>query len=446
MLDVITTPGSESRYVRTGDDAYLEAWGGVEATCGTSWVRADSATYYERSGILYLYGNMEYRDEERTLVADRATYYKEDEWVKAEGNAVLTELDNGSTLSGPILNYYPLTDRRTIEYIFAPERPHLTVYPDTTPGALPFEVDADQLHLYGDSVIAGAGDVVAIRDQLTATGDSMHLDLAGDRLWLFGEPGMEAKDVTLEGDTILALLEEGGIREIVAWYNGAAASDELSIEAPTLRMFVADGEIERLVAWPGADEPERPDSLRDATWARGETADYILFGDSIEVQRPGGVLEQLVTVGRARAESTRPADPMDPTFGTDWMDGDTIFGFFEAVDSLAHEQTSDSASATGESELRRLVATGGARALYHVQDESAAAGEGLPGVNYVLGNVVIIWLQDSKVEEVRVIGPSTGVYLEPIPPATNGDSTVAPAASAADSVRAGAVEPRGRRR
>ncbi len=426
-LSVITPPGSPSRYVQLEEGYRLDAWDGVEATCGPSWVRADSATYYEASGVLYLYRNVEYRDDRRTLVADSAVYYRDEERVRAQGNVILTDRVSRSTLEGPVIDYFPLSEERPVERIFAPERSHLRLYADTTPGAEPFEVDADRIHLYGDSLMAGSGDAVAVRGELSAYGDSLHLDLGNDELWLLGDPLVEAEDVSLEGDTILVLLDEGSVEEIQAWPSGAADGRDMFVAARMLRVFVSGEEVERLVAWPGTNPPPI-DSMPPGPWARAETADYILVGDSIDVERPLGILERVIAVGRARSEATEAADPLDPLLGTDWMDGDTIVGFFGLGDSLGeHSSGSDSAPSSEETtELLRLVALGSARALYHAVDEKAAgeATGGRPGINYVLGNVVTIWFKDSKVVEVEVIGPGTGVYLEPIPPATNGDSTV----------------------
>ena len=435
VLDVVTAPGSESRYVKVGDETRLEARGGVEATCGPSWVRADSATYFEQRGVLHLYGHVEYRDGSRTLVADSATYYRSQAWVRAVGDVVLTDSENGSTLEGPILHYYPVTAARSVERIFAPERPHLTVYPDTTGTGLPYDVDADRIHLYGDSMVAGAGEVVSVRGDLRAFGDSLHLDLAGDLLLLLGEPRITTENVTLVGDTILGILEDRELREIEAWPNASARGRELSVAAPALRLFVTGGEIERLVAWRGPRPSEEADSLPPDYWVRGETADYVVFGDSMEVLRPGGVLSQVTTVGRARAEAVEPAVPGDPLTGTDWLVGDTIFGFFEADSSVADTAAAASESDTlaaptrppvaetsgPEARLRRMVASANARALYHVREEEEAGG-GRIAVNYVIGKQVILWFHADEVERVNVVGPSTGVYLEPIPPATNGQS------------------------
>ncbi len=397
---MVTLPDGEVR---------IDQWGGVEAVCGDRRLRADSASYYQNRGVLFLVGDMRYADDERELVADRGTYYEREARMRAEGNVRLTDADGRSTLTTQLLDYFPANENRPRERMFAPRRPHLTYYPETTtePDALPFEVDADRLHIYGDSAVAGAGRVVAIRGDLVAHADSMDLDLAGDRLWLLGGPQVTSDSMVLSGDTILVLMQEQQIREIEAWPAGSATSREMSLEAPLLRMFVEDDEVNRLVAAPG--DPARTgaeESPERDPWAVSVSTDYRLEADSIDIQRPGGVLDRVFALRRARAESTEEVIPGGGFLARDWLEGDTITGFFTVRDS---------GSASGDAELTRLRASGNARALHYVRQEDAGDGQ-LPAPNYVKGREIILELEDGEVRQVRVIGPARGVYLEPIPP------------------------------
>jgi hypothetical protein len=54
----------------------------------------------------------------------------------------------------------------------------------------------------------------------------------------------------------------------------------------------------------------------------------------------------------------------------------------------------------------------------------------------VIGRVVTLRLEEGEVTNARVVGPSTGIYLEPIRFATDGDSTVVPPDTAVtDTIR-----------
>jgi hypothetical protein len=256
-LEVETARGARSRMTTLPDgETRNDVWGGIEATCGDKWLRADSAVFFDRRGVLYLFWNIEYEDEGRTLIAERAIYYQDEDWVRAEGNVVLSDTVGGSTLSGPLLEYYPINANRPFERIFAPGRPHLVFYAEDAAAdeAAPFDVDADRIHIYGDSAIAAQGEVVAVRGDLTAYGDSMDLDLGRDEIWLLGNPSVEAEETLLEGDSILIVLEESRVREIQAWPNASAQGSELSLVAPLLRMFIEAEGIVRAVASAGAAE------------------------------------------------------------------------------------------------------------------------------------------------------------------------------------------------
>ena len=433
-LEIETARSARSRMTTLPDgETRNDVWGGIEATCDGKWLRADSAVYFNRRGVLYLFWNIQYEDEGRTLVAERAIYYQDADWVRAEGDVVLTDTAGGSTLSGPVLEYFPTNAARPIERIFAPQRPHLVFNPESGAAgeASPFDVDADRLHIYGDSAIAGQGTVVAVRGDLTAYGDSMDLDLGRDELWLLGSPSVETEETLLAGDSILILLEESRVREIQAWPNAWAEGSELSLSAPLLRMFVEGEEITRAVA--AAGEPERTgavDSAGREPWARSVSEDYVLTADSIDIQRPGGRLERVIAVTGARAATVDPVIPGGELRGTDWLEGDTITGYF------AEPQAGDT---TSEVRLSRLAASGdSAKALYHIYEEAEEGRQPTqPGLNYVIGRIVTLWLEEGEVQRAQVIGPALGAYLEPIPIATDVDSTVVPPDTAdADTLRA----------
>ncbi|KPK57201.1 MAG: hypothetical protein AMS21_11760 [Gemmatimonas sp. SG8_38_2] len=441
-LEIIQTPGQHT--VRTplpeGGNR-IDVGGGVEATCGTKWLRADSASYFSERGVLYLIGNFRYTDEGRQLDADRATYYEREGWVHCEGNVRLTDQEGRSTLSGPALDYYPASQVVPMDRMFAPDRPHLTFYADDPTGseATPFDVDADRMHIYGDSLIATAGNVVAIRGTMTANSDSMDLDMGRDALWLLGGPPVvNASNMVLEGDSILVQMEQRQVREIHAWPNGFAHGSDMQLSAPALRLFVEGNEVSRAVA--SAGDPERTGAVDSAgrdPWAMSRSQHYALVADSIDIRRPAGRIELVVAVDRARATTLLPITAGESLLGNDWLEGDTVTGYFTAADSGVLEGQ--------EAQLSRLVAAGvtagDARALYHLRDEGGEGDvTGHPAANYVIGRVITLFLQEGDVKEAQVVGPSTGVYLEPLPPRP--DTTIAIPDSLFDAVDdTGSVSP-----
>ncbi|MGH7546321.1 MAG: hypothetical protein ACREKI_09080, partial [Gemmatimonadota bacterium] len=119
-------------------------------------------------------------------------------------------------------------------------------------------------------------------------------------------------------------------------------------------------------------------------------------------------LREVIAVGRSVAEAFSEIAERDPWMPKDWVSGDTIVGTFEP--KTAGRETANGESSRGV-ELRLLVATGDARALHHVRDDSRP--DGPPAIHYVRGRVVRIVFRDGEVREAQVEGPSTGVYAEP---------------------------------
>ncbi len=441
-LEVLATQGSTGRRTLLAEGGFRDdIGGGVEATCGEKWMRADSVSSYQARGVTYLFGNVQYRDPGRSVKAERATYYQMEDWVRAEGNVEVTDQAGRSRLTAPALDYYPPNSTRETERIVAHYRPHLTFFADSAGGAPaePFEVDAERMHIYGDTLIAGQGEVVATRGGLVAYADSMDLNLARGELWLLGEaPNVEANATQLEGDSILVLMAGDQVREIQSWPNASARGQELQLEAPMLRLLIEGNEIARAVASAGDSARTGASRTQGAVpWARSVSEDYALTADSIDILRPGGRLERVIAVGRARANTLTAVIPSDSLLGNDWLVGDTITGHFAAVDT--------SLAPGGEPELERLVATGNARALYHILDDAGQAGTSeRPAVNYVIGRVVTLALAAGEVRSAQVVGPSTGVYLEPLPRGIEPDTaTVPPDTSGAVADTARVTRPRG---
>lgn len=363
VLRVVTAPGTRSHYSQTAPGvSRLDVGGGLEATCGDAWMRADSASYHEGPEILYLIGRVEYRDSTRTLQARRVTYHSAEERMVADGNVRLTARASGSTLTGPVVHYWPPTDARPTERLFAPQRSRLTLYPErSVEERAPLEVEGDRIYLRGDSAIAVAGGARATQPDFDASADSMNVDFGANELWLLGSPQVVAEGTTLRGDTLRGELREREIERVEAWPNAHATSEE-----------------------------------------------YALHGDSIDALMPNQQLREVIAVRHAIAEAFNEVAARDSVTPKDWVSGDTIVGHFEP--KMPESQRANGDASRGV-ELKSLVATGDARALYHVSDRSRPHLP--PAINYVRGARVRVLFAGGEVTEARVDGPSIGVYAEP---------------------------------
>jgi len=135
-LDFVNKPGNPANIktdpVTGKRTTYLG--GGIIAHCigQGNTLTADSAEYYEAEGRLYLVGNVHYTEPRAKVDSRTMTYYQNDDHLHAEGDVVAVQ-SNGSTLRGPVADYYRSTPQRPLARMFAPGRPTvILIQKDTT--------------------------------------------------------------------------------------------------------------------------------------------------------------------------------------------------------------------------------------------------------------------------------------------------------------------------
>lgn len=405
---------------------------------GGAVLRASQGTLSEYSRELVLVGNVHFEDPEQTLTADNATYTSPIGRLYATGNVVFTNRTEGSTIRGPELEYYRPMEGRPDAIVNAGQRPHLTLQPrERTEGSEPLEIDADRVSIQGRSDLSAFGDVVIRRSDLDARAAEARYQEDTEALELRGNAEIRNEDFALAGEVIHADLAEGALEHVQARTGAALEGKDLTVTAAELQMFFTDELLQRAVAR-GGEGDARP---------RAVARNFRLTADSIDALTPGQELEQVIAIGRARGETvdtTRadsgevavaPAPPADTAAAPDsaastlpdsaasalalidhdWIVGDTLIGYFEAPDSLA---PADSA-AVGDTTvvLRRIVARGAAQSLYRVEArDSAAAGDGRRGVNYLAGETIELTFEEGELDVAQVTGLRRGLYLDPLPP------------------------------
>jgi hypothetical protein len=235
---------------------------------------------------------------------------------------------------------------------------------------------------------------------------------------------VEADAYDLLGRTINIRMGGGGMREIRAVRDGVLTGDDLVLTAPLISLFLSGGAMERLVAVPLAPDP---DSVAagvpvDSTMLARPVAEaeaFRLVADSLDVRAPGDVLERIIAVGEARGDShsrdSLNVELFPPVARTDWLEGDTVVASFEKV--LVVDTTTE----TGTREdyrLSQLEARSGARSLYRMEpsDTTQKAGVAPPAVHCVLGDSILIVLNNGAVDHMDVRGKVDGYHLEPLRP------------------------------
>ncbi len=390
-------------------------------------LRADSAVVYSERNEVQLFRNVSYRDAERDLSADRGSYFSVTGRIHATGNVVFRDRARRSTLRGPELEYLRPMEGRPEARVSATGRPRLVALPaEDAPPADSVVIDADRISTIGEEQLSASGTVVIRRPDMTAYGSTAFYDTGVGRLDLAGDARVEAEDLELVGDSIRADLPGERLEHVAARGNAVLTGEDLAVRGRTLDLFFEAEVLQRLVSRGSPDAEGEP---RIPTVA--ETADFQMEADSLDAVLPGQVLERVIAVGSAYAESldTEGTDATLQVEGDrtvaidrDWIRGDTITGFFvQASPAVVMaepdiDEVPPMAEAVAEPErerveLERLLAVGTAGTLFRARDEDGDP-DGPPSLNYVAGRQIELRMADGELEVANVEGLRRGVFLD----------------------------------
>ena len=413
------TPATRLNLVKLPTGKYnTYSGGGVVAHCNAqnNLLTADSAEYYEDQGLLYLIGNVHYSEPRAKVDANTMTYFQADDHLHAEGN-VVGVFSNGSTMHGPLADYYRSTPQRPLARLVAPNRPQLDlVQPDTTGRGRPpdkVHVDANQIVTEGDSLVYASGNVQITRPDLIAKGDSAFLDNGREFARLMRQPSVQGKGerpFTLTGGIIDLYSRQKQLERVIATPKGHVLSKELELVSDSIDLRIASNQIQRAIAF-GAGR------------AHAISPDREMIADSIDAILPGQRVREVHAVGKAYANSV-PDTATIISEERDWMMGDTIVAVFDSVPA---------GDTTTKSQVRRILATVGARSFY--QMHSSNAPKNRPGVNYVRGREITAFFKDGKVNTVVVTDQAAGVYIEPVTPGSKTSPSKTPKPKTAPGIR-----------
>jgi hypothetical protein len=406
--------GGLGQQVIVGGDTNYYAGGGVRITCqGTSVsMQSDSAAFYgRRSGtIVEFIGKVKYRDSLVTMDANRGTYYRSGERWEARGNVVTENIQNGSRMVGPSLDYYRAIKgtRDTVEMVSV-GRPAITYQTVDSTGTRgePYLIVADRVRMKGNDRIWGGGQVTIDRSDFKARGDSLRLDTgAGNDGALIGRPRVEGtgKDsFTLTGKRIDLKLDHQELSYVTAVDSGHAVTKDMDLTADTIGLDIAARELVQTVAW--------GDSIRPLAVA----TDYEIRADSLAIDTPGQRLKETRSFGKAWVGGKIDVE----TNERDWMSGDTVTARFAQYDSAGAVKTA----------VASIEASGTAKSYYRIA--STKKGETRPSINYSRGDRIAVQMKSTGnrgVERVDIRGNVDGIQLEPA--ATKADTTKADSSAA----------------
>jgi hypothetical protein len=360
--------------------------GGVWAHCrgqDTHWY-SDSVAWYEDQDRFDMIGRVNFRDSTAELTAARASYFLRLERLDAHGDARLRNRVTGSLLFGPTLTYYRrLPGVRDTTLLTASARPTIE-YRSTgdTAGAEPYIIRAERVEMRGNTAARAWTSVTIDRSDFHGRADSAYLDTGvevGRLMSRASVTGGASSGYRLTGRDIRFRLSRRKLNWVQAEGAADATSAEWHLVADTVQFDLADDRIQGGNAW---GDSLRPEATSLAT---------IMVADSMAIDSPGQVLEEVRGIGDAVARSRRDSTDTEP----DWVAGDTVTARF-------------SGGPTGGRELSEILSQGAARALYRVYPEGATT----PDLSYSRGDRILARFVAARLHRVDVTGQADGAYLE----------------------------------
>lgn len=368
--------------------------GGVRYRCQGQSVtlEADSAEYYGDRDVLYLIGSVHYTEPRVTVDSRRMSYFRLEERLIAEGD-VNAVLPTGTSMQGPVAEYYKQTPTRPRTRMVATGRPRISLAQRDSSGRVrePVLLVAERVTLEGDSLVYAAGRVEITRTDVEARGDSAFLDSGREYARLMRSPsivGRTDRPYKLSGSLLELYSRQRILQRVVSSADARAESEDMTLTSDTIDLRVVQNRLERAYAW----GPKR---------AHVVSTGNDIVADSLDVVMPGQKVREVRAVRNAFAQ-TQPDSARIRTTERDWLRGDTIVARF---DSVAATDTSR------RPRVREVVARGAAKSYYHIAAQNGDPRR--PGINYVRGSEITVALRDQQVQTVTVSDSAAGVYLEP---------------------------------
>jgi hypothetical protein len=372
--------------------------GNVVARCPAQRLvlKSDSLEYYGDEGRAFFIGNVDYTEPRLTLKSQFLTYFQREERILASMN-VDARLPSGSNLQGPTLEFWRAIPRVREQHATAVGRPTISIVERDSAGRPqpPVTVTGNSVWLMGDSIVASSGQVVVVRPELTASGDSLFLDGGSGLLRMMRSPrvvGSKGRPFTLVGQTIDVQSKQRKLERVLAKAGAEATSQDMNLKSDTIDLRIANDVLQRAVSW-------------GKSRARAVSANQSILSDSIDVIMPAQRLREMHAVGGAVAEGA-PDSLRFRTPERDRLTGDTIVAHFDTAASLLRDSTS-------KPKIRTLVANGHATSLQHLPPRDTTLRT--PAIVYVVGRGIDVNFDSGAVKRVQVQDDSlaSGLYLEP---------------------------------
>ena len=436
--DVPTGAPPPEPYTVVGDRIYMEgsgyftASGDVEIVRDSLYAFADSAEYDESGGTLILEGSARVDGATYELTGRRITMTDpggSSSRVRAEREARLTGEDvllTSAQITVVLLN--GALDRLVATPLARPGRAGPTPsMGDRAPrsGRPSPEEAADTADAAADSLALQRPE--AFVQDFVLTADSLEVSAPGERIQRVFAAG-SARSVSTARDSLnVDVLPEAARND---WLEGDTVVIRFPGAPPVPPLAVPDADtLASEMPLIPETQPRPGDSMVEGRPAGADTVPAMARQPA---DTPGETpTPPTDTTSVLVADTASPAElPVDTVTGAVLAATDTTPDPESAPDPEAGAPSPDSLlrSADGDEETdpEEIIARGRARSLYRLppDDSTFRAGSDAPAVHYVVGQEIRIRLDAGEVDEMRVMGQTRGVHLEPLRRAT-ADSTTA---------------------
>ena len=320
------------------------------------------------------------------------TYFQLEDRLHAEGTVDVT-LQNGTTMTGPTMDYYRVTPTRPLARAIATGRPRMKLTETDAQGkrSEPVDVLANMITAEGDNLVFASGRVEITRPDIISRSDSAMLDSQREFVRLLKTPTVESRSgrpFSLAGGIIDLYSRQKILERVVATPAGHVLSQDLELVADSVDLRLRDNQLQRVMAW-------------GRSRARALSPEREIIADSIDAIMPGQVLREVRAFRKAYANSVADTARILST-ERDWMRGESIIAQFDPVVSPKGET---------KPRPRQIVAAGDASSFYQLASNNIMRSP--PSINYVRGKIITVSFTEGEVHTVDVIEQATGVYLEP---------------------------------
>ena len=399
------TPNTSLTTIQLPSKQYNSYLGsGVVARCPKQKLvlRSDSLEVYGDEGRYYFIGHVDYNEARLKLKSDFLTYFQRDERILASINVDAT-LPSGTKLKGPSLEFFRAIPKiRPQQKGVAVGRPTIALVEKDAQGKSqpPVNVTGNSIWLEGDSVVSASGEVVVVRPELTATGDSLYLDNTKGLVRMMRKPritGTKGRPFTLVGETIDLLSKRRKLDRVLALNAAEATSEDLNLKSDTIDLRVTNDTLQRAIAW-------------GKSRARATSPSQVVLSDSIDVVMPGQRVREMHAVRAASAEGLPQDTAKFHTTEKDRLTGDTIVAHFDSIPAR---------DTVTKPRITRLVALGNATSLQHLAPQDTCLRT--PAINYTRGRAITVSFDSARVKNVVVTNPDqlSGIYREPVADSTS---------------------------